>query len=75
MFDDNRIGIVLACDDNYAQHAAVMLRSLFSSNSETKFRVFLLVPEVFYSFARISDSIKDFPDNEISLVCLIADRI
>ena len=41
------ITIVTACDNAYAQHASVFLRSLFVQNSDACFRIFIIVPDNF----------------------------
>lgn len=42
MDDSKKINIVIVSDDNYVQHAGVMLTSLFESNCEHHFRVFMI---------------------------------
>ena len=39
--------VVAACDDKFAQHTSVMLRSLLENNPKTTFRIFVLVPTDF----------------------------
>ena len=41
------ITIATACDNGYAQHTSVFLRSLFAKNSDTCFRIFIMVPDDF----------------------------
>jgi len=36
--------VVAACDDKFAQHTSVMLRSLLENNPKATFRIFVLVP-------------------------------
>jgi lipopolysaccharide biosynthesis glycosyltransferase len=47
--------VVTACDDKFAQHTSVMLRSLLENNPKTTFRIFVLVPS-------------DFPTNIQSMI-------
>jgi len=53
--------IVTACDDQFAQHAAVMLASLFSHHPHCSFQVFMLVPA-------------DFPEKTVSKVISSFDK-
>ena len=41
------ITIATACDNGYAQHTSVFLRSLFANNSDACFRIFIMVPDDF----------------------------
>ena len=52
------MNIVIVSDDNYVQHAGVMLTSLFETNSEHHFRVFLL-----------TDGISDENKDRINRLC------
>ena len=45
--DEATINVVIACDNVYVQHAVVLLKSLFENNENTKFKIFILVPDDF----------------------------
>jgi hypothetical protein len=47
-FKMETFAIVSACDDQFAQHTSVMLRSLIENNPKTTFRIFVLVPSNFH---------------------------
>jgi len=38
--------VVTACDDKFAQHTSVMLRSLLENNPKATFRISVLVPSI-----------------------------
>lgn len=46
MTDSDQMNIVIVADDNYIQHAGVMLTSLFESNRKHNFRIFLLTDSI-----------------------------
>jgi lipopolysaccharide biosynthesis glycosyltransferase len=61
MSNSERISVAVVCDDNYAQHATVMLRSLLVANARSAFDCFILVPGDFSSRPRIEASLRDLP--------------
>ena len=47
MLKDTTINIITACDNSYAQHTVVFLKSLFEKNPNSDCRIFILVPDDF----------------------------
>jgi lipopolysaccharide biosynthesis glycosyltransferase len=68
MTHDNRINIVVVCDDSYAQHATVMLRSLLSTNAKLCFSIFCLVPEKFGHRQGMEESLQDFENHDLFFI-------
>jgi lipopolysaccharide biosynthesis glycosyltransferase len=70
------IGIVVACDDLYAQHAHIFIASVLASNPKHRFRFFILVPENF-SYADRLKKLEERGNCEIKTVevqtALVAD--
>src|SRR5215471_1704522 len=48
-----RINIVTACDETFAQHSAVLLASLFSHNPALVFNISIIVPKSFSADSRL----------------------
>lgn len=68
MANDSCINIVVVCDDRYAQHATVMLRSLLATNTKEFFRIFCLVPNDFRNKSNIERNISDLNHHNINFV-------
>jgi lipopolysaccharide biosynthesis glycosyltransferase len=73
LFDENCINAVVVCDDNYAQHATVMLRSLFTANAKFFFRIFCLVPQDFVNRHKMEESLQDFNHHALSFITVEPD--
>jgi len=68
MPSENCINTVLVCDDSYAQHATVMLRSMLASNKKSFFKIFCLVPEDFGNTKNMEESIRDLSEDYLNFI-------
>jgi lipopolysaccharide biosynthesis glycosyltransferase len=64
------VNVAVVCDDNYAQHAAVMLRSLLLANPGAAFSCFILVPADFHSRTRMEASLADLAHGHLAFIAV-----
>ena len=67
--------IVIVADDGYIQHSAVMLCSLFESNKDKRFRIFLFTTDISKeNESRLTELISKY-SNELDIKRILLDGI